>query len=54
MKKRVLQIGCRMSAEDLAILRKAAEKQWPGVPITNSTLLLTLAKTKADEILKKK
>jgi hypothetical protein len=35
-----------------AMLRKAGEALWPGMPITNSTLLLTLAKMKAEEILK--
>lgn len=54
MKKRELQVGCRMSPDDLALLRKAAEKLWPGVPLTNSTLLLTLARMKAEEILKRK
>jgi hypothetical protein len=43
-----------MSPDDLALLRKAAEKLWPGMPITNSTLVLTLARLKAEEILKKK
>ena len=33
---------------------KAAERLWPGMPITNSTLLLTLARLKAEEILKRK
>jgi hypothetical protein len=51
MKKRILQVGCRMSTEDLALLRKAAEKLWPGMPITNSTLVLTLARLKAQEVL---
>jgi uncharacterized protein (DUF1778 family) len=51
MKKRTLQINCRISPEDLALLRKAAEKLWPGMPITNSTLLLTLARLKAQEII---
>jgi hypothetical protein len=54
MKKRVLQVGCRMSAEDLALLRKASEKLWPGMPITNSTLVLTLARMKAQEIVEQK
>jgi hypothetical protein len=54
MKKRTLQINSRLSPEDLALLKKAAEKLWPGMPISNSTLLLTLARLKAEEILKKK
>jgi hypothetical protein len=43
-----------MSAEDLALLRKASEKLWPGMPITNSTLVLTLARMKAQEIVEQK
>jgi hypothetical protein len=43
-----------MSTEDLALLRKAAERLWPGMPITNSTLVLTLAKAKAHEVLEQK
>lgn len=32
-------------------MRQAAEHIWPGVPLSNSTLLLTLADHKAREIL---
>jgi hypothetical protein len=53
MKKRTLQVNSRISPEDLGLLRQAAEKMWPGMPITNSTLLLTLAKLQAQEILAK-
>jgi len=41
-----------MGPKDLALMRKAAEKLWPGMPITNSTLLLTLARLKAQEVLR--
>jgi len=51
MKKRTLQVNSRISPDDLALLRKAADRLWPGMPITNSTLLLTLARLKAQEIL---
>lgn len=54
MKKRSLQVNARMSPEDLALLRKAAEKLWPGMPITNSTLLVTLARLKAQDIIEGK
>jgi hypothetical protein len=50
--KRTEQVNCRLSSADLALLRKAADTLWPGMPITNSTLLLTLARLKAEEILK--
>jgi hypothetical protein len=52
MDKREKQVGVRVSERDLKLLRKAAQTQWPGIPVTNSTLLLTLAKLKATEILK--
>ena len=40
-----------VSERDLKLLRKAAATLWQGIPITNSTLLLTLAKLKATEVL---
>ena len=52
--KRSLQINVRLAPDDLKAMRQAAERIWPGMPLTNSTLLLTLAKQKADEILQKK
>ena len=51
MAKRVLQINVRMSVEDLALLQKAAAAQWPGVELTTSTIVLSLAKKSAQEIL---
>jgi len=47
-----LQVNSRISPEDLALLRKAAEKLWPGISITNSTLLVMLARMKAHDIVK--
>jgi len=47
-----LQVNSRISPEDLALLRKAAEKLWPGISITNSTLLLMLARMKAHDVVK--
>ena len=54
MAKRDLQVSVKISKEDLAMLKKACETIWPGAPLTNSTLLLALAKQRAEEILKKK
>ncbi len=48
--KRTLQINVRLSPEHLKVMRQAAERIWPGVPLSNSTLLLTLANHKALEI----
>ena len=52
MPKRSIQVGVRVSDVDLKLIRKAGEALWPGMPITNSTLLLTLARLKAEEIIK--
>ncbi len=49
--KRSLQVNVRLSPDNLKLMREAAEQIWPGVPLTNSTLLLTLAQHKAIEIL---
>ena len=53
MPKRSIQVGVRVSDVDLRLIQKAAETLWPGMPITNSTLLMTLAKQRAEEILAK-
>jgi len=49
--KRPLQVNVRLSQADLDLLHRAAERLWPSVPITKSTLLLSLAKMKAGEVL---
>jgi hypothetical protein len=49
--KRSLQVNVRLSPEDLKTMRQAAEHIWPGLPLSNSPLLLTLAHHKAKEIL---
>ena len=49
--KRSLQVNVRLSPDNLRVMREAAERIWPGVPLTNSTRLLTLAQHKAVEIL---
>jgi hypothetical protein len=54
MAKRTLQINVRMSNEDLALLQKAAGAFWPGVELTTSTIVLSLAKKAAEEILRAK
>jgi hypothetical protein len=54
MAKRTLQINVRMSNEDLALLQKAAVSLWPGVDLTTSTIVRSLAKKAAEEILRAK
>jgi uncharacterized protein (DUF1778 family) len=49
--KRSLQVNVRLSPENLKLIREAAEQMWPGVPLSNSTILMTLARHKALEIL---
>jgi len=49
--KRDLQVNVRLSAEALELMRRAAEQTWPDVPLTNSTLLLTLAHKQALQLL---
>jgi hypothetical protein len=49
--KRSLQVNVRLSPDNLKVMRQAADHIWPGVPLSNSTLLLTLASHKALEIL---
>ena len=49
--KRTLQVNVRMSEEDLSLLKKAAQVAWPGAILTTSSMLLSLSKMKAQEIL---
>jgi len=49
--KRSLQVNVRLSPENLKLMRQAAEHMWPGVPLSNSTLLLTLANQKVQEVM---
>ena len=52
--KRPLQVNVRLSQADLDLLHRAAERLWPRMPITKSTLLLSLARLKAEEVLASK
>lgn len=52
--KRTTQINVKMSTEDFALLRRAAEKLWPGAIISNSGILLGLAKMGASDVLRRK
>jgi predicted DNA binding CopG/RHH family protein len=51
MAKRTLQINVRMSNDDLALLKKAAQALWPGLELSTSTAVLSLAKKAAEEAL---
>lgn len=52
--KRTVQVNVKMTEEDFALLRKAAEKRWPDAVITNSGIVLALAKIAARETLTRK
>jgi hypothetical protein len=52
--KRTVQVNVKMTQDDFNLLRKAAEKRWPDAVITNSGIVLALAKITARQVLGKK
>jgi hypothetical protein len=51
--KRTVQINVRMSEEDYEILRRASERLWPDAVLSNSGILLGLARIAAKSVLSK-
>jgi uncharacterized protein (DUF1778 family) len=51
--KRTVQVNVKMTQDDFALLKRAAEKRWRDAVMTNSGIMLGLAKLAAREILKK-
>jgi hypothetical protein len=51
--KRTVQVNVKMSPDDFNLLKKAAEKRWRDAVMTNSGIVLALAKIAARESLKK-
>jgi hypothetical protein len=51
--KRTVQVNVKMSPEDFDLLKKAAEKRWPDAVMTNSGIVLALARIAAKDSLKK-
>jgi hypothetical protein len=49
--KRTTQVNVKMTEEDFALLRKAAEERWPDAVMTNSGIVLALARIAAKEIM---
>jgi len=45
--KRTIQVNVKMSPEDFSLLKKAAQKRWPDAVMTNSGIVLGLAKIAA-------
>ncbi len=53
-KKRDLQVNVKLSADDFATLKQASDALWPGAILSNSAIILGLAKISAADILKQK
>lgn len=53
-RKRSVQVNVKMTQEDFELLRRAADKKWPDAVMTNSGILLGLAKITAHEALSQK
>jgi hypothetical protein len=51
--KRTVQVNVKMTQEDFLLLKKAAEKRWPEAVVTNSGIVLALAKIAARQTLGK-
>jgi hypothetical protein len=51
--KRSVQVNVKMTQEDFELLQKAAAKRWPDAVLTNSGIVLALAKIAARETLHK-
>jgi hypothetical protein len=45
-----VQVNVKMSGKDFALLQKAAQKLWPDAIISNSGILLSLAKIAASRV----
>ena len=51
--KRTVQVNVKMSTEDHSMLVRAARTLWPEAIVSNSGIILGLAKIAAKDILKK-
>jgi hypothetical protein len=51
--KRIVQVNVKMSEEDYALLHSAATTLWPEAILSNSGILLGLARIAAKNVLKK-
>jgi uncharacterized protein (DUF1778 family) len=52
--KRTVQVNVKMTEEDFTLLRKAAEKRWPDAVMTNSGIVLALARIAARDTLRER
>jgi uncharacterized protein (DUF1778 family) len=53
MEKRTTTVTVKMTAEDFALLTKAADHIWPKAILTRSSIVLGLARMGAESVLKK-
>lgn len=51
--KRTVQVNVKMTQDDFDLLKKAADKRWPDAVMTNSGIVLALAKIAARDTLAK-
>jgi hypothetical protein len=51
--KRTVQVNVKMTEEDFQLLRKASERRWPDAVLTNSGIVLALARIAARQTLEK-
>jgi hypothetical protein len=51
--KRTVQVNVKMSTDDFSLLQKAAQQLWPDAIISNSGIVLGLAKLAAKDVLGK-
>jgi uncharacterized protein (DUF1778 family) len=49
--KRDKQVSVRLSSDDLALLKAAANKSWPDLDVSTASLLLNLARARAKHVL---
>jgi hypothetical protein len=52
--KRTVQVNVKMGEADFKLLHRAAERIWPGAVLSNSGILLGLARIAAKDLLDKK
>ena len=52
--KRDVQVNVKLSADDFAMLKKASDTLWPRAILSNSAIILGLAKIAAEDTLKQK
>jgi hypothetical protein len=51
--KRTVQVNVKMSGEDFESLKRAADTLWPGAILSNSGIILGLAKITAKDVFQK-